>query len=157
MMSSYAGLCDVSDRPQGGVPWPRRQQCDPGRGGALSCLLQVLLGEMSEPRLRGLLIGVPFVSYSVGILYVFLVGSLLWWRYVCVLSALPTIIGFIWLRFLPESPVWLVRRGQLKKAQDTLDWLRGGAGSVQVSLRGGEGRGGGQSVCQSPVIQMTPR
>ena len=112
-------------------------------------LLQVLLGEMSEPRLRGLLIGVPFVSYSVGILYVFLIGSLLSWRYVCALSALPAVIGFIWLRFLPESPVWLVRRGQLKKAQDTLDWLRGGAGSVQVSLRSwreAEGMGGGRGV-----------
>lgn len=94
---------------------------------------QVLLGEMSEPKMRGILVGVPYVSYSIGILYVFLFGSLVSWRYVCAMSAVPIVVAFVWLRCLPESPVWLVRQGRLKQAQETLDWLRGGAGSVQVS------------------------
>lgn len=82
--------------------------------------------------MRGLLVGVPYVSYSIGILYVYLLGSLLPWRYVCAATATPMVLALIWLRFMPESPVWLVRQGRLKRAQETLDWLRGGAGSVQV-------------------------
>lgn len=102
--------------------------------GILAAPSQVLLGEMSEPKMRGILVGVPYVSYSIGILYVFLVGSLVSWRYVCAASAVPVVVAFVWLRCLPESPVWLVRQGRLKQAQDTLDWLRGGAGSVQSKV-----------------------
>ncbi|XP_034248910.1 facilitated trehalose transporter Tret1-like isoform X2 [Thrips palmi] len=102
--------------------------------GILAAPSQVLLGEMSEPRMRGILVGVPYVSYSIGILYVFLTGWLVSWQYVCALSAVPAVAAFVWLRCLPESPVWLVRQGRLKKAQETLDWLRGGAGSVQSKV-----------------------
>ncbi|KAJ1527898.1 hypothetical protein ONE63_007833 [Megalurothrips usitatus] len=102
--------------------------------GILAAPSQVLLGEMSEPRMRGVLVGVPYVSYSIGILYVYLFGTYVPWRYVCAVCALPTVISFCCLRFLPESPVWLVRQGRLKAAQETLDWLRGGAGSVQSKV-----------------------
>ncbi|KAK3908190.1 Facilitated trehalose transporter Tret1, partial [Frankliniella fusca] len=102
--------------------------------GMMAAPSQVFLGEMSEPRMRGILVGVPFVSYSIGILYVFLLGSLLPWRYMCAVAAAPIIVAAGCLYFLPESPVWLVRQGRLEQAQRTLDWLRGGAGSVQSKV-----------------------
>lgn len=102
--------------------------------GMMAAPSQVFLGEMSEPRMRGILVGVPFVSYSIGILYVFLIGSLISWRYMCAVAASPIVVAAVCLYFLPESPVWLVRQGRLDQAQRTLDWLRGGAGSVQSKV-----------------------
>lgn len=43
---------------------------------------QVLIGEISEPNLRGIFTSIPFGSYSFGILLVYALGSWLHWRIV---------------------------------------------------------------------------
>jgi len=95
-------------------------------------IVQVYLGEVAEPKLRGVLIGSPFVAYSLGILLVFALGATLHWRIVAAIASIPAAISWIAFRFLPESPVFLVRKGRLDEAQKALDWLRGGATSGQV-------------------------
>lgn len=92
----------------------------------------MLIGEISEPKLRGMFSSVPFASYSFGILLVYALGSVLHWRYVAGLSTiLPSLAIGIFV-FLPESPVWLVRNGKIQKAEKALTWLKGG-NYVQVS------------------------
>ncbi|KAJ3643126.1 hypothetical protein Zmor_025856 [Zophobas morio] len=87
---------------------------------------QVLIGEISEPHLRGMFSSVPFASYSFGILLVYALGSLLPWRYVAGLSTVLPIMAITIFFFLPESPVWLVRHNKPDKARKALLWLRGG-------------------------------
>lgn len=48
----------------------------------LRIALQVLIGEISEPHLRGILTSIPFGSYSFGILLVYALGSWMEWRVV---------------------------------------------------------------------------
>ncbi|XP_060528434.1 facilitated trehalose transporter Tret1-like [Cylas formicarius] len=87
---------------------------------------QVLIGEITEPHLRGMLSSGPFVSYSFGILLVYALGSILPWRYVAGLSTILPFTAILVFLFLPESPVWLVRHNKIEKAGEALTWLRGG-------------------------------
>ncbi|XP_061394537.1 facilitated trehalose transporter Tret1-2 homolog [Musca vetustissima] len=93
--------------------------------GILGGPAQVYIAETAEPNLRGLLIGAPFVSYSLGILIVYALGSALHWRAVAwcgnVLPALAALAIF----FIPESPAWLLRHKKLEKARKALKFLRG--------------------------------
>ncbi|XP_041784269.1 facilitated trehalose transporter Tret1-2 homolog isoform X2 [Anopheles merus] len=86
---------------------------------------QILLAEIAEPRLRGLLIGAPFVSYSLGILLVYALGSQFHWREVAWGGTVLPLLSFVALFFAPESPVWLARNNQPDRAAKALTWLRG--------------------------------
>ena len=46
-------------------------------------------------------------------------------RYMLGLAALPAVIQFIGFLFLPETPRWLVSKGNMKKAIEVLMLLRG--------------------------------
>ncbi|XP_044754015.1 facilitated trehalose transporter Tret1-like isoform X2 [Coccinella septempunctata] len=87
---------------------------------------QVLVGEITQPHLRGILCSLPFASYSFGILLVYTFGYFLPWRYVAVLSTILPILSLLLFFFLPESPIWLMRHNRLDEAKQALTWLRGG-------------------------------
>ncbi|XP_028042871.1 facilitated trehalose transporter Tret1-like [Bombyx mandarina] len=102
--------------------------------GLMAAPSQVYLGEISEPRLRGLLIGTPFVAYSLGVLYVYTLGGPLSWRSVAYLSTVLPILAFIALCFSPESPTWLARRGRFHEAMAAMSRLRGTTETAQREL-----------------------
>lgn len=83
------------------------------------------LAEIAEPTVRGILIGLTLVTYSIGILFVYFLGSFLYWRYVAWASIALPMIACVFLYFAPESPVWLTRHNQTEKASKALNWLRG--------------------------------
>ncbi|XP_022119148.2 facilitated trehalose transporter Tret1 isoform X1 [Pieris rapae] len=102
--------------------------------GVMAAPSQVYLGEISEPRLRGLLIGTPFVAYSLGVLYVYTLGGVLSWRLVAYLSILLPSLAFVALCFSPESPTWLARRGRFHEAMAAMSRLRGDPDTAQREL-----------------------
>lgn len=63
----------------------------------------------------------------------YILGSLLNWRIVAGLSLLLPVTSTLSFFFLPESPVWMVRKGYPEAAKRALVWLRGG-NIGQVSL-----------------------
>ncbi|KAL3269227.1 hypothetical protein HHI36_008308 [Cryptolaemus montrouzieri] len=87
---------------------------------------QVLVGEITQPHLRGILCSLPFASYSFGILLVYVFGYFLQWRYVAILSAVLPILSLTLFFFLPESPIWLIRQERIEEAKQALTWLRDG-------------------------------
>lgn len=95
---------------------------------------QVFLGEISEPRLRGTLIGAPFVSYSLGILLVYALGTALHWRAVAGAATILPALALLAMCLMPESPVWLVRKERRKSAEKALLWLRGDEKLVSLNL-----------------------
>jgi MFS family permease len=96
-------------------------------------VFQVLVGEVSEPRIRGILTGTNFLSHSIGILLVYILGAFMEWRVVSGISAVLPILSLVAFALLPESPVWLIRHNRIEEAEKALNWLRGGA--VQVRIR----------------------
>lgn len=93
-----------------------------------------MIGEISEPYVRGIFSSVPFASYSFGILLVYAMGTITNWRVVAALSTILPVIAALVFFFLPESPTWLARQGRTEEATKSLTWLRGGDIS-QVSQR----------------------
>jgi MFS family permease len=86
---------------------------------------QVFLGEVAEPRMRGLLSSIPFVSYSMGILMVYALGATLHWQTVAWLAIILPLLSLLSFTLLPESPVWLARNNRVEEAGKALNWLRG--------------------------------
>lgn len=72
------------------------------------------------------IIGAPFASYSLGILLVYFMGSMLPWRVVAGLCAILPLCALLALYSLPESPPWLAKVGKHEEALRALTWLRGG-------------------------------
>lgn len=97
--------------------------------------LQVWTAEIASPSVRGILIGLPLVTYSVGILIVYFLGSFLHWRTVAWISMILPIIALVSLYLAPESPVWLTQNGKIKKASSTLVWLRGNTAAGEKELK----------------------
>ncbi|KAM7342106.1 solute carrier family member pippin [Cochliomyia hominivorax] len=93
--------------------------------GILGGPAQVYIAETAEPNLRGLLIGAPFVSYSMGILLVYALGSALHWRGVAWCGNILPALAALALFFIPESPAWLLRHNKPEKAHKALTFLRG--------------------------------
>ncbi|XP_031836351.1 trehalose transporter 1-like protein isoform X2 [Nomia melanderi] len=94
--------------------------------GLMSVPAQVLLAEMSDPRLRGILTGLSLVFYCFGILLVYALGASFTWDVVAFCGIILPLMALIAFTLIPESPVWLVRQAKLKKARKALLWLRGG-------------------------------
>ncbi|KAL1117674.1 hypothetical protein AAG570_003989 [Ranatra chinensis] len=83
------------------------------------------LGEVTEPRYRGTLSTFSEVFLLLGILFEFFVGAVLYWRYACAVSILIPVAVFIAVYLIPESPTWLIVKGRITEAHDSLRWLRG--------------------------------
>ncbi|XP_054736543.1 facilitated trehalose transporter Tret1 [Anastrepha obliqua] len=86
---------------------------------------QVYIAETAEPNLRSILIGAPYVSYSLGILIIYSLGSALHWRHVAWCANILPLFAAIALFCIPETPAWLMRNNKLAKAQKALTFLRG--------------------------------
>jgi Sugar (and other) transporter len=97
-------------------------------------LLKVYIAEMAEPRLRGILIGAPFVFYSSGILLVYALGATLHWRLVAWCGCVLPVLSMITLFLMPESPAWLARNNKMERASKALSWLRGGDLAAKTEL-----------------------
>ncbi|XP_049808685.1 facilitated trehalose transporter Tret1-like [Schistocerca nitens] len=86
---------------------------------------QVFLGELAEVDIRGLLAGVPMLSYSLGILLVYALGACLDWHVVAGTGPVLPLLAVVAFFFIPRSPVWLVRQGRFDDAKKALAWFRG--------------------------------
>lgn len=85
----------------------------------------VLLAECSEPSLRGFLLGLPIVAYSLGILITHMMSAVLTWRSVAWYCTIVPVVSAVCCALLvPESPIWLARKGRRERAQAALVWLR---------------------------------
>ncbi|XP_050324307.1 facilitated trehalose transporter Tret1-2 homolog [Bactrocera neohumeralis] len=93
--------------------------------GLLGGPAQVYIAETAEPNLRSILIGAPYVSYSLGILIVYSLGSALHWRKVAWCACILPLCAAVAIFLIPETPAWLLRNNKQAKAQKALTFLRG--------------------------------
>lgn len=94
-------------------------------GGAFSLTAPVYTSEISEKEIRGTLGSYFQLMLTVGILFVYGVGSV---TSVLVLSVIcgvvPLVFGAVFW-FMPETPLYYLQKGQKDRAEASLRWFRG--------------------------------
>ncbi|KAB0794894.1 hypothetical protein PPYR_11733 [Photinus pyralis] len=85
---------------------------------------QVYIAEISHSSKRGSYSSISFIGLSFGILLIYCLGSVLQWRIVAGLSIIIPVVSALMLLYLPESPVWYIRNGNLDKARNACFWFR---------------------------------
>ena len=96
--------------------------------GGSSVLGPVYIAELAPPAYRGRLVGMFQINIVVGILLAyfsnFLIASMhlgaVEWRWEFGVSALPAVLFLIMLFGIPHSPRWLVTKGRVEEARETL-------------------------------------
>lgn len=98
--------------------------------GASSVVGPMYIAEISPAKSRGRLAGMFQLNVVGGILIAYLTNYLLSglggedsWRYMLGIMAIPAVIFFILLQFIPESPRWLVLNGRDKEAEKVFERL----------------------------------
>ncbi|KAK7602749.1 hypothetical protein V9T40_006723 [Parthenolecanium corni] len=93
--------------------------------GFLSVPVFAYYGEISEPRIRGILTGSYYVTICFGMLMEFLLGSIFHWKLTAAINTVVPIIGIISIACIPDSPAWLLEKGKHGAARRSLCWFRG--------------------------------
>ena len=97
--------------------------------GITSVVVPLYLTELAPKQMRGALTSLMQLLVTLGIFVAYLVDYALAdagaWRWMLGLGALPAVLLGIGISFQPESPRWLVKRGQPEQARSVLRRLRG--------------------------------
>ncbi|XP_054271113.1 facilitated trehalose transporter Tret1-2 homolog [Macrosteles quadrilineatus] len=83
------------------------------------------VGEISEPRFRGMLTSYAGIFVSLGFVVIYAMGNFTDWHHVAAISCTIPVITIIAISQVPETPLWLLSRGRLEEAEKALCWLRG--------------------------------
>lgn len=65
------------------------------------------------------------MSIIVGTLCQFILDTLLPWRQAALVNCIGPVVCLILLSLIPETPIWLLSRGRIEEAKQSLAWLRG--------------------------------
>lgn len=99
--------------------------------GIASTLSPLYIAEISPAKKRGLLVSLNQLAIVSGILLSYSVNYILTgagpsnWRWMFAIAALPSIAFLVTLLFIPESPRWLVQKGQTQEAERFLTEMVG--------------------------------
>ena len=105
-----------------------------GLGTALSNIAApLLLGELLPAQIRGRVLGIFFSCFYVGSLCSSIVNygsqniTSTWaWRLPSLLQIIPSLLSLVLLPFVPESPRWLISKGEDDHAQEVLSLMQVG-------------------------------
>lgn len=107
--------------------------------GAASMVVPLYLSEMAPPRARGGIVTLNQLAITVGILVAYLIDFAFahvadGWRWMFGLAAIPGLVLFVGMFFLPETPRWLVTKGRDLEARAVVARTRA-ADVVEDELR----------------------
>lgn len=111
--------------------------------GVASCVVPLYIAEIAPPERRGALVSLNQLAITVGILVSYGVDQIFTgfdegWRYMFLCGVIPALLLGVGMLFVPESPRWLVRKGQFERARGVL--VKGvGAGRADAELRALQG------------------
>jgi putative MFS transporter len=92
-----------------------------------------LVTELSPIRFRGRLLSLMAIAWAAGYTASYLVGFSIRdtgpdaWRYMLAVSAIPSTCIFLFRMGLPESPLWLIKRGRVEEARKIIQAKLGSA------------------------------
>lgn len=92
--------------------------------GAVFIVIPMYCGEVSEPKIRGVLGSSVSVSFISGILFINCIGpyfSIMTSAFVCIVFPVLLLSVFCWM---PETPYYLIMKGRVEEARKSLQFLR---------------------------------
>jgi SP family galactose:H+ symporter-like MFS transporter len=117
--------------------------------GVASFTAPLYISEIAPPNVRGRLVGLNQLAITLGILLSYVVdfsfAKSRQWDWMIGLGAVPGLLLALGMFFLPESPRWLLLRGQSEKARVVLQEVRGQSDvsaewtEIQETLKGEQG------------------
>lgn len=93
--------------------------------GAVRFTSIIYLGEISDPKYRGIILLCPTLAMSFGVLLSHVIGHLASWRTALLICIFPNVIQLALIFFFKESPYWLISKGRVNEAIDCFRWFRG--------------------------------
>nr|CAD7427427.1 unnamed protein product [Timema monikensis] len=104
-------------------------------GGAFSLTAPVYVSEIAESDIRGTL-GTYFqLMVTVGILFVYVLGSQVnAFALTLVCGIVPLVFGVVFF-FMPETPLYYIQTGRIDRARDSLQYFRGKSYNVEPELQ----------------------
>ncbi|KAH8407938.1 hypothetical protein KR222_004179 [Zaprionus bogoriensis] len=93
--------------------------------GSFCVVAPMYISEIAETSIRGTLGTLFQLLLTMGILFVYIVGSLVSWRVLSMMCLVVPIVLFAGMLLLPETPVYLLKKGRRADAALSLKWLWG--------------------------------
>ncbi|XP_032522854.2 facilitated trehalose transporter Tret1-2 homolog isoform X1 [Danaus plexippus] len=100
----------------------------------MSTASYIYVAEITTPEKRGVLSALGPGLVSTGIFIVYSLGAFIHWRTVAAICAAVSLLTPFLMYFVPESPLWLASKGQMKEAYDAMFWLRQNNNTAQQEL-----------------------
>ncbi|CAH0403610.1 unnamed protein product [Chilo suppressalis] len=104
--------------------------------GLLGPLGPVYIGESSEPKYRGFFLAAISLAIAIGILVAHLIGTFMTWQWTATICCLFPILSIVLLTLIPESPTWLIAKGEVEEGIKAYYWLRGYSDEAKAELKG---------------------
>ncbi|XWS57591.1 hypothetical protein CRYUN_Cryun09bG0186800 [Craigia yunnanensis] len=97
-----------------------------GFGVAMICyVVPVYIAEITPKSHRGSFASANQLMTTSGFALVYFIGTIISWRTLAMIGAIPSVVQIIGLFFIPESPRWLAKLGREKEFEAALKRLRG--------------------------------
>ncbi|XP_062125091.1 facilitated trehalose transporter Tret1-2 homolog isoform X2 [Drosophila sulfurigaster albostrigata] len=93
--------------------------------GSFCVVAPMYISEIAETSIRGTLGTLFQLLLTMGILFVYIVGSLVSWSTLSMMCLVVPILLFVGMLMLPETPVYLLKKGRRADAALSLKWLWG--------------------------------
>lgn len=100
----------------------------------MSTVSYIYVAEITTPEKRGVLSALGPGLVSTGIFIVYFLGAFVHWRKVAAICAGVSLLTPFLMYFVPESPLWLASKGQMKEAYNAMFWLRQSNNTAQQEL-----------------------
>ncbi|CAG9570296.1 unnamed protein product [Danaus chrysippus] len=104
--------------------------------GLIGPLGPVFISETTSPQYRGIFLAGISLAIAVGIFVAHLIGTYIHWQWTAVICCLFPIMSVVLLSLIPESPTWLIAKGQLEDGVKSFHWLRGYDEEAKNELKG---------------------
>ncbi|KAH9754776.1 Sugar transporter ERD6-like 5 [Citrus sinensis] len=93
--------------------------------GIISYVIPIYVAEISPKDFRGVFTAFHQLMNTFGCSLAYFFGNVIPWRVLALIGVIPCVLQLIGLFFIPESPRWLVKIGNEKEFETTLQNLRG--------------------------------
>ncbi|XP_041968943.1 facilitated trehalose transporter Tret1-2 homolog isoform X2 [Aricia agestis] len=100
----------------------------------MSTASYIYVAEITTPEKRGVLSALGPGLVSTGIFVIYSLGAFIHWRKVAAICAGVSLLTPFLMYFVPESPLWLASKGQMKEAYSAMFWLRQNNNTAQQEL-----------------------